>query len=181
MYTYEDNLFYKPQKRKRPGWGMWAFVVILVLLFVYRSTRPVMRLRADPPPSFYDYNMNWNKEERQHERRLAQAYWQVAVNRIQTHYAVKRPLPPDPPPSFYISDAANSMGRDLIASRIHYWYRLREAWRQRDAWVESYRWNTDWVERSMDSIWQNAPHWMSNSIQSVIEWLNSTVPKMPSP
>lgn len=181
MYTFEDGVFYKPRKHKSPAWGMWVFIVILALLFVYRSTRPMLRLRADPPPSFYDHNANWNKEERQQERRVAQAYWRVAVYRIQTHYGARRPLPADPPPSFRVGDAANTMESGMTASRVHYWHRLREVWHQRDAWVESERWNTDWVEDSVVSLWQNAPHWLSNIFQAVIEWFNTNVPKIPSP
>lgn len=180
MYTLEDDLFRKPSKRKNSGWGKWALVIILALLFVYRSTRPVMRLRADPPPSFYDYSPTWSKEERQHERSAARAYWQVAVQRIQMHYSPDKPLPADPPPSFQIGDAASSMERDIIASRIHYWYQLREVWRQRDAWETSYRWNTDWVENSLNSMQQNAPQWLSNGFQAVIGWFNAIAQRIPS-
>ncbi|MEJ2010244.1 MAG: hypothetical protein P8Z30_19165, partial [Acidobacteriota bacterium] len=92
MYTFEDGVFHKTPKRKSSGWGMWTFVGILALLFVYRSTRPQMRLRPDPPASFYGHNANWTQEERQHQRSEAQAYWRVAVRRIQTDYAPKRLL-----------------------------------------------------------------------------------------
>lgn len=181
MYTFEDNLFYKPRKRKSGGWGKWVFVAILILLFVYYSMRPVKRLRAEPPPSFYNYSLTWSKEQRQQERRLALAYWQVAVQRIQTRYSPQRALPPEPPPSFRIGNAASNQQKDMIASRIHYWFKLREVWRQRDAWRVSYEWNTGWVWSTLNSLEQNGPRWFSNGVQSFVEWLRSHGLTIPGP
>lgn len=179
MYTFEDDLFYKPRKRKRRGWGRWVFAVVVALLFVYSSVRTVKRLRANPPRSFYDYSLTRNKEDRQHERHVAQAYWQVAVRRIQTHYAPKVQLPSDPPPSFRIGGAAGLTEKDAVASRTRYWYRLREVWGQSDAWVVSYRWDTDWVEHSLNSLERNGPRWLSEGIQTAIGWLNSIAQRSP--
>lgn len=171
-YTVDGEFHQKPNKRKKGGWGKWALVIILALLFVYRSARPVMRLRAEPPPSFYDYSLTWSKEQRQRERHLAQAYWQVAVQRIQTYYSPEKPLPAAPPPQFRIGKASNGLAKDVVASRVHYWYRLRQVWNQRDAWVVSYKWNTSWIENSMNSLQQNAPQWVSNGFQAVVNWVN---------
>lgn len=158
----------------------WAFVAVAGLLFVYLSTRPVLRLRTDPPPSFYDASFKWNKEERQDQNSVAQAYWRVAVHQIQGRYSPESPLPADPPPQFRISQAAGDAGRDAIASRVHYWYRLREVWRQRDAWAVSYRWNTGWVENSLDSLEHNSPRWVSNSWQAIIDWVDTVEQRISS-
>ena len=167
LYSIEDETFPEPRKDSASGWWKWALAIILVLLFVYRSTRPVMRLSADPPPSFYDYSRAWNKEKRQHEKRLAQAYWQVAVQRIQTYYSPSSPLPEDPPPQFRIGEAAETLEADMAASRVHYWYRLRDVWRQSDSWVVSYGWNTDWVESTLDSLPYEIPRWVGNIFHSL--------------
>lgn len=180
MYTLEDDLFRKPPKRKSSGWGKWGLAIILALLFVYRSIRPVMRLRDDPPPSFYEYNSTWTKEKRQDERRVAQAYWQVAVQRIQTKYSPDKPLPAVPPPQFYITATAQGLERGTIGSRNHYWNQLREEWRQRNAWVVSYRWNTDWVANSLNSLRRNPKQWISNRFQSVIGWFEGIAQRIPS-
>lgn len=179
LYTLEDELFPEPRKRKGSGWWKWALATILGLLFVYRSTRPVMRLRADPPPSFYDYSRSLNKEERQHQRRLAEAYWNVAVHRIQAHYSPNRPLPENPPPQFRIGQAEKSMEADVATSRVHYWFGLREVWSERDAWNASYGWNTDWVENAINSTPQYMPQWVSNLFQGLINFFSDLAQKIP--
>ncbi len=172
LYSIEDELFHEPRKDNSSGWWKWAIAIILGLLFVYRSTRPVMRLSADPPPSFYDYNRTWNKEERQQEKRVAQAYWEVAVQRIQTYYSPNNPLPADPPPQFRIGAATRSLEEDVAASRVHYWYRLRDVWRQSDSWVVSYGWNTDWVESTLDSLPYEIPRWLESFFRGAVNFFN---------
>jgi hypothetical protein len=173
LYSIEDEVFPEPGKESGSGWWMWALAIILGLLFIYRSTRPVLRLSADPPPSFYDYNRTWNKEERQHQKRVAQAYWQVAVQRIQTYYSPASPLPEDPPPQFTIGEAARSLEAGVAASRVHYWYRLREVWRQKDSWVVSYGWNTDWVESTLNSLPNDIPRWVKEIFRGVETFFNN--------
>lgn len=181
VYNIEDDPLNKPRKSRNWGWGKWALVIAAAVLFVYHSVRPVMRLRADPPSSFFDHYLTWNKEERQQERRVAQAYWQVAVRRIQGRYPPKSQLPTDPPPSFRVSDETRSLKEDIIVGRIHYWHKLREVWRQSDAWNVSYRWNTGWVANSLNSMGQDTPEWVSNAVQTVVGWFNGLVQRIPSP
>jgi hypothetical protein len=181
LYDLENELFPEPRKRQQPGIWKWVVALTLVLLFIYRSTRPVMRLSADPPPSFYDYNRSWNRQERQHERLVAQAYWHVAVRRIQTYYSPDRPLPEDPPPQFQINAVASDLESDMTAARVHYWYRLREVWSQRDAWVVSYGWNTDWVASTMDSLPQYVPRSVQSVIQSLFNLVNDIAQRISSP
>lgn len=181
LYSLEDELFPEAPKPKTAGWWKWALVLLLVGLFVYRSTRPTMRLSADPPPSFYDYNRNWSREERRNERLVAQAYWQVAVRRIQRYYSPDRALPDAPPPQFQIDKAASSLESDVIAGRVHYWYRLREVWHEHDAWVVSYGWNTDWVGGTLNSLPKYVPRPVSNVIQEFVDLFNDIAQKIMPP
>ena len=174
-------MFHEPRKHKSSGWWIWAPAIILGSLFVYRSTRPVMRLRSDPPASFYDHSSTWNQVERQHARRVASAYWQVAARRIQASYSPNRPLPSDPPPQFLIAGPASSLDSDVAASRVHYWYRLREVWNQRDAWNVSYGWNTNWVESTVSSFPQYIPQWLSNIFQGLIIFFNGIAQRISVP
>jgi hypothetical protein len=167
LYTAEDDLLNEQPKPSRLGWWKWVLALILVSLFVYRSTRPVMRLSAEPPPAFYDYNRTWDRQELQHERRLALAYWNVAVRRIQSAYSPHRPLPADPPPQFQISKVESAKESDGITVRAHYWYRLRQVWNESDTWVVSYGWNTDWVERGANA----APRYLPRSVTGVFQGL----------
>lgn len=167
-----ERLYCETGKRRGSGWWKWAPAIILGSLFVYRSTRPAMRLRSEPPPSFYDYSRAWSQAKLQHEKRLADAYWQVAVRRIQRQYSPNRPLPLDPPPQFQIGGSANSLNSGVVAGRVHYWFRLRKVWSQRDAWSVSYRWNTNWVESVVSSFPQYIPQWVSNIFQGLIILFN---------
>ncbi|MGA8186190.1 MAG: hypothetical protein WB819_21380 [Terriglobia bacterium] len=156
--------------RKHSGWWKWALALILVWLFVYRSTRPVMRLSAAPPPAFYANNQTWDQQERQQARRLALAYWNVAVRRIQKHYSPDRPLPTDPPPLFRISEATSTVETDVMAGRVHYWNRLRKVWNQGDAWVLSYGWHTNWVGTALNSLPRYLPRSVTGVVQSFFDF-----------
>lgn len=180
LYTLEDELFPLPRKPRHSGWWKWAIGLALCGLFVYRSTRPTVRLSADPPPSFFDYNQDWSPQRRLEERRLAEAYWRVAVRRIQGQYSPEASLPADPPPQFRIADAAQSLESDVTAARVHYWRRLREVWSHRDAWVVSYRWNTDWVSSTINSLVQNLPYGIRNLFQQIADFF-SAVAQIMSP
>ena len=181
MYTLEDELFPEPRKPKHSGWWKWAIALALGALFVLRSTRPTMRLSADPPPSFFDYNRTWSPRKRQEERRLAEAYWRVAVRRIQGSYSPDSSLPADPPQQFQIADAAKNLESDMVAARIHYWYRLRDVWNQRDAWVVSYGWNTDWVDNTLDTLPQELPRGVANVFQGLVGFFHAVAQTISSP
>lgn len=173
LYTTDDELFPNPRKHKGSRRWIWALAIILASLFVYRSTRPFMQLRSAPPPSFYDYSRSWTRVEREQARRLADAYWQVAVRRIQETYSPQEPLPADPPPQFRISADSG-----LAASRIHYWNRLRQVWDQPEAWNVSYGWSTGWVGRAVNSLPQYAPQWASEIFQDIVIFFNDVAQRI---
>ncbi len=181
LYSIEDELFPRPKKSKWAGMWKWAIAVALGWTFVFQSTRPTVRLSAEPPPSFYVYNHTWSPEQRQEQRRLAQAYWSVAVNRIQKVYSHNKPLPQDPPPQFRVAVAAANLETDMIDARIHYWYRLREVWTQRDAWVETSGWNTGWVDNTLNSLPQYVPQPVANTFQSLVSFFDEIGQKISVP
>ena len=181
LSSMADELYSEPRKQERSGWWKWALAIILVSLFVYRSTRTAQRLQAAPPPSFYDYSKTWTPTERLDQRRVADAYWRVAVRRIQVYYSADEPLPSNPPPQFRISESARSLDSDVAASRVYYWHRLREVWHQPDAWTISYGWNTDWVESTASSIPQYIPQWVSNIFQGIIVFFDGITQRISAP
>lgn len=166
--TAADRLLTERPKPKPSGWWKWFLVLSLAGFFVYRSTRPVVRLSAEPPPSFYDHDRNWNQEQMRRARLLAHAYWDVAVRQIQTRYSPTSPLPAEPPPQFQISEAAMTLESGMMTARNHYWDRLREVWSDGDAWVVSYRWNTSWAESALNSLPEYMPKWVTDVFQSLV-------------
>jgi hypothetical protein len=173
LYTAADHLLSEPPKPPRSGWWKWALALILAVLFVYRSTRPEMKLSAEPPPAFFGYNRTRDLQQRDHERRMALAYWNVAVRRIQRDYSPGKPLPANPPPEFQVADAASTLETNVMAVRVHYWYRLREVWNQRDAWVVSYGWNSDWLARSLNSLPRYLPRSVTGVVQALVDFFNN--------
>lgn len=168
----ENHPFRERPTRRRSGHWKWVLALVLAGLFVYRSTRPVMRLSAEPPPAFYGYHWTRDRQERQREQRLALAYWSVAVRQIQRNYSPGKPLPQDPPPQFRISDAASHLETDLMAGRVQYWNRLRRVWGEGDAWDVSYGWNTRWVETAMNSLPGYLPRSVRGVVQSFVDFIN---------
>ena len=179
--TGADHLLTEEPERRHFGWWKWLFVLVLIGLFVYRSTRPVMRLSAEPPPSFYAHNRGWDQQQIQKERLLARAYWNVAVVRIQTYYSPYRPLPAQPPPQFQISDAADTVESGVIAARNRYWYKLRDVWNERDTWVVSYGWNTGWVENALKSLPQYLPKSVTAVFRTLVDLFNDIAKRISPP
>lgn len=178
--TAADQLLLEQPRPKPSGWWKWALVLILAGLFVYRSTRPVVRLSADPPPSFYDHNRNWGHQQTQHER-VARAYWNVAIQQIQNRYSPAWPLPADPPPQFRISAEATTLESGMMTARNYYWERLRNVWNERDAWVVSYGWNTSWAESALNSLPQYLPKSVTAVFQSLVDIFNNIAKKIAVP
>ena len=180
LYSPGDDFIPQPRKRRNAGIWKWVILIVLGWLFVYRSTRPVMSLSAQPPQAFYAYNRSLAPQEQQHARAVAREYWRVAVRRIQKEYSPNRPLPENPPAQFRIADTARDQGSDAMAVRVRYWHRLREVWNEPHVWVVSYGWSTAWVGNSLNSLPRYIPHWFSGAVQS-LAGLTHRIAQMISP
>jgi hypothetical protein len=121
---------------------------------IYLSTRPVLRLRSAPLAEFADAAPTWSAKRLTAEQQLAGAYWDLAVQDLQTKYPYGTSLPADPPSAFQVDPkafAASGARIDFAASRTRYWQKLRDVWGQSKVWEESYGWNTDWIDRFLSS------------------------------
>ena len=132
------------------GYGFFIAFVTLILasLFVYKSTRSVMRLRDEPPPSYLEFPSNWTAQRRESEARLAQAYWKCAVLLSRGQYVYGQKLPDEPPAGFSVDPKSYpSVGESPAAARARYWRRLQDTWKEPGAWREVYEWHADWFFR----------------------------------
>ncbi len=132
--------------------ALWLFAIVSSPLFIYLSTRPVMRLRYEPPAEFFD-ERNLDAPQRATEDVLAQAYWDSAVRSVQWKYAFGTNLPDEPPPEFRV-DEKSLQSRDLKiepGARARYWQRLRQVWGLPQAWDESFTWNMGWLRGTSGS------------------------------
>ena len=146
----------KPKERRKGTLGLWPippiFLGVLLSLFVYRSTRPQMRLAADPPAKFLVGRPDWGAKRREAEQRIARAYWDCAVEVIQWRYSYGSILPPTPPAEFR-ADVGTLPKAAAAApeSRDYYWQRLRAVWPV--AWKEVYGWETGWFFEPLKYSW----------------------------
>lgn len=69
----------------------------------------------------------------------------------------------------------------MVTARNRYWYKLREVWSQRDAWVVSYGWNTDWVESTLNSLPQYLPRGVKAAFQSLVDLFHNIAQKIAVP
>jgi len=135
----------------------WLLLALPVGLFVYLWMRPVMRLRADPPAEFLEMPREWDAKRRASEKRLALAYWEVAVRFVQWRYPYGEALPASLPTEFNL--AGTGLARNGLAvsaaTNARYWHRLRQVWDLPQSWQQSYEWNTGWWRGALYSFQQS--------------------------
>jgi hypothetical protein len=118
-----------------------------ILLFITLSIRPMMYLRTDPPPEFFEGLQDLDSSQRAEEERQARAYWDSAVRHVQMRYEAGTTLPEEPPPDFKVENlrsTSNSPQSDSEA-RSRYWRKLRQVWKLPQVWQKSYVWDTGWA------------------------------------
>jgi hypothetical protein len=126
-------------------------ITLLVLaggLFTFESLKATFRLRPEMPREFVD--AKGALTQRSEEERIARAYWDCAMLRVQWKFARWQHLPEEPPREFVIA-SPNLGGPALDASsRIRYWRRLQSVWYMPSSWHKTYEWDfnwlTDWIE-----------------------------------
>ncbi len=124
-------------------------VIVPVGLFIYMSTRPHVRLRADMPPEFVDVQTSATQRQRAAEENLAKEYWSLALTNIQWKYTFGSPLPDSPPEEFRVRGQP-ARGPDISGStQARYWRQLQKVWLQPSSWVTSRDWSTDWLTGSI--------------------------------
>lgn len=165
--SLDDRLTPKP--RGNSAWWKWCLVVTFAFCFVYRSTEPLARLKADPPRQFLRRPSSRNGELGRDQMRLACAYWEVAVRFVQLNYSVNKPLPAAPPPEFRVGEKAVEQPEEN-GSRILYWQRLREVWGNPSAWVVSEGWNTQWVGDTLNLAEEDFNRWLARQFQTISNW-----------
>lgn len=168
-HSPDADLFPKKPPR-RPSLWKWTLAVGFCLFFIYRSTFPVLRLESNPPPEFIYNAPSRHFDCKEPGKRIAEAYWNVAVHSIQNEYPPKKSLPATPPPEFKIDSKLVPSSYNMDVGRAIYWQRLRNLWNERTTWQVSYRWNTDWVGDLLDALGRSASQSMQQFVQSVQRW-----------
>lgn len=135
-------------------------LIVPAALFVYASTRPHVRLRADMPPEFVDIPASAGPKQREMEEKLASEYWRCVQSSIQWKYTYGSPLPEVPPEDFRVERSAAPGAESAAASRLRYWRRLEKIWVLPSSWVTSHEWSIDWL---------------INPIHKGIEWIDNYV------
>ncbi len=139
-------------------------IAVPAALFVYASTRPVIRLSPDMPPGFAEVPPHASPQQRAAEEHIAQAYWNQAVTLIQWRYSYGSPLPVEPPDDFQIGAQSAGTAKTARDSQLRYWLRLRRFWDVPSTWTTSHEWNTHWLT---DPI--------SNGVEGIQEYVRDLI------
>lgn len=170
-YSHSLDVDIFPPKRPRKQTPLWKWILAIgfCLFFVYRSTLPELRLQSSPPPEFIDATPHGRRDSRlsDKDKRIAWAYWNVAVHSIQAKYPPKKSLPLAPPPEFRIDSSWETVSGNLDADRDFYWRRLRKLWSQQDTWRVTYEWSTNWVTILLGKAGQFAEQELEQFKQSI--------------
>ena len=139
-------------------------LVVPIALFIYASTRPQMRLRADMPPQFAETAPSMSSKRRAEEEKLAREDWECALTSIHWKYTYGSPLPHLPPAEFRVAKSTIP-GTETggSSSRLRYWRRFQKAWLLPSSWVSSHEWSTSWLT---DAI-KNGFSWVSNYFSNI--------------
>lgn len=142
--------------------GLVFGVTLIVILAIYLSSSPVLRLRAKPPTGFFDNSPSWNTQRRARGDQLARAYWDIAVSDIATKYGFRSTLPADPPDSFKVEENARPGTTAKVdpEARARYWEKLREAWPRPESWEQTSDWNLDWIRNQLDQGLRAVRDWL---------------------
>lgn len=143
----------------------FLLVLIPAALFVYLSTRPMMRLQADAPPEFLGPSAVARFNRRQAEDRVARAYWDCAVSLVQWEHTYGTPLPEYPPDDFRID--VKTYGSDAASqpTRLRYWNKLRETWLLPISWRQSREWSTAWLTEPV----HKAVNWLGDTFRDLFK------------
>jgi hypothetical protein len=139
-------------------------VLVPVALFIYASTRPTVRLRADMPPQFADSPAIPGAKHLTDEERMARRYWDVAVSSVQWRFTYASPLPETPPEYFRVYGDPATGAAPPAESRLRYWRRLQQIWLSPAAWKTTHEWNTRWL---VDPIMQ-AGNWFDRTFKDFV-------------
>ena len=119
-------------RERRVRIGPWLLLFLPVALAFVLCYRPVMRLKAQPPPGFVETQPDWDATRQAAENRAAEAYWQLAINLVQWRFAFGSELPGEPIEEFKLDE--KDFRRNSIAAtpatRVRYWNKLRTVWTQ---------------------------------------------------
>ena len=134
------------------AWGLVALAP--TILFVCLATRPIMKLRVDPPAEFLSAVSEAAPERRAAEERVARAYWDWAYLHLQRKYPFAAQLPEDPPMEMDVygndvhysktnkrEEHSDPTGLEAEVAKRRYWQKLRQAWAMPQAWEKSSMWD----------------------------------------
>jgi hypothetical protein len=130
----------------------FLIVAVPAGLFVYASTRPIVRLRADMPAQFVDAPASASAKHRAEEERMARAYWNCAVALVQWKHSYGSPLPEIPPAEFRIDEKTAPASEAASLSRLRYWHQLQSLWLSPEVWTASREWNTQWLTETIAHV-----------------------------
>lgn len=131
-----------PARGSLAGKVVLALVALLpTVLFAYLMSRPVMRLKVDPPAEFVNAYPEWTGAHQAEAARLAAAYWDWAALHLADSYPYGSQLPEQPPMSFAVEGKGFPSGVDADVARMRYWQKLRDLWTNPQSWQKIERWN----------------------------------------
>lgn len=147
-------------RRKHDILAIVGLVLILVSIASFRSE---FRLRPEMPAVFFD-GKHLASAKRNSEEKIARAYWNCAVERVQWKYGYAYRLPDDPPDEFAVSPMLVGAVANDASVRRYYWQKLRATWSISSVWNNQWEFSFVAFRQSL----RTGGDWWKELVRSVV-------------
>jgi hypothetical protein len=128
------------------------FPIVALIIFLVLSYRPKSHLTSKMPEAFFPGSSSTQVRPGAGDKRVAWAYWEIALMDIQWKFTRNSTLPADPPPEFRVDVKALEPATSDPELRQLYWRRLQLVWNSPDSWKDDYQWDFGWVRDPVEGI-----------------------------
>lgn len=146
----------------RRKYDILAIIGLVLIVLSVASFRSEFRLRPEMPAEFFD-GKHLASSKRVSQEKIAQAYWNCAVEQVQWRYGYAHRLPEEPPAEFSLSPAVVGPVASDQTVRRYYWRKLRDTWSVSSVWKNQWEFSFVAFQQSL----RTGGDWWKELVRSI--------------